>query len=72
MLYRPQRGGLDESLRATGFMVPTYAALAEYFNVSVDRIKCHFYYHDTLRGWSNTHIVLVDGVAMGFVNEKPE
>jgi hypothetical protein len=71
MIYRPHRGGLAESLRAEVTLEPTYESLARHLNISAEDIEVHFYYHDTLQGWSNTYIVMVCGSATGFTNEEP-
>lgn len=69
MLYRPQRGGLDESMREKIILLSSRAALAEYLKVPVTDISISDEAtYDGRTDWESW-TVLVRGEAVGFVNQ---
>jgi len=65
-LYRPHRGGFAESMAAA---VPVYdlRRLADIVGCHVNDISVDFYCYDTRNRW-DTHVVKVDGEAVGFTS----
>jgi hypothetical protein len=69
MKFRPQRGGLIESMNAVVLLDPTLESLARHLNVPVEDIECYFYGYDTRILW-DTYAVTVDGDIVGFTDER--
>jgi hypothetical protein len=66
MKFRPQRGGLEESMRET-IEVADMKSLATHLGVDVERIVVRHYGFDSRIGW-DTHIVTIDGEGVGFTD----
>ena len=69
MKFRPQRGGLIESMVGVVNIDPTLDSLARHLNVPVEDLECYFYGYDTRILW-NTFVVTVDGDIVGFTDER--
>ena len=69
MKFRPQRGGLIESMAGVVNIDPTLESLARHLNVPVEDIECYFYGYDTRIRW-DTFAVIVDGDIVGFTDER--
>ena len=67
MKFRPQRGGLADSMAEVVELRPSIEALVRHLKVPGDRIDVRPYYYDDRTGWK-TYIVTVDGQAVGFTD----
>lgn len=68
MKFRPQRGGLEESMKAMVELEPTRQALAAHLKVADDRrIDVERYCYDYRTHW-DTYCVTVDGNGVGFTD----
>ena len=68
MIFRPQRGGLAESMAAQMVIdPPTYAELAYWLGEPAKDIEVKAYGYDERIDW-HTYIVTVRGNAVGFTN----
>ena len=67
MKYRPQRGGLAESMAKTVELRATIEALGEYLCIDPFAIEVKPYCYDDRTGWK-TYLVTVDGQAVGFTD----
>jgi hypothetical protein len=70
MLYRPQHGGLDDSMREVVTLDPTFDALARYLDVDINDISIQYYGEDSRIGW-DTYCILVNYQGWGFTDEEP-
>lgn len=67
MKFRPQRGGLAESM-AEVVELPDLRALAEWLVINIARLDVKPYTsYDYRTGW-DTYVVTVDGQAVGFTD----
>lgn len=67
ILARRHRGFLSEAMKTVKEIEPTIAAVREFFNEPDGAIKVEPYGFDSRIGW-NTHIVTVNGNAVGFTD----
>lgn len=67
MKYRPQRGGLKESMDEVVELEDSLSALAGYLGVSPETVHVTPYRYDDRIGW-NTYLVTVDGQGVGFTD----
>lgn len=67
MLFRPQRGSLEDSMKAVITLQPTRRALAEHLGVAENKIMVKPYAMDDRVGW-HTHLVTVSACAVGFTD----
>ena len=75
MKYRPQRGGLEESMAQAAEILPSLSALTKHINglgwfcypIYSGQVKVIHQGFDARINW-DTHIVTVDGQAVGFTN----
>ena len=73
--YRPQRGGLAESMTQVADISPNLAALTKHINdlgwfwypIHSDQVKVIHQGFDARINW-DTYIVMVDGQAVGFTD----
>lgn len=76
MKVREHRGGLDASMMTVAEIQPTFAALATFFSERhntrylVEQIAVRAYGYDKRINW-DTHLVTVDGQAVGFTDQMP-
>ena len=71
MKYRPQRGGLAESLAEEVVLKPTLGALADHLGIRPEHIEVKPYcYDDRLN--CDTFLVCVDKCAVGFTDCLPD
>jgi len=66
MLFRPQRGSLEESMKLV-MTFPTRAALAKHLGHPEAKVVVKPYAIDNRIGW-NTHLVTVGGTVVGFTD----
>lgn len=67
IIFRPQRGGLKESMLECVTLPASVAAIASHLQASIDSLKVEPYAKDERIGW-DTYLVTVDGKAVGFTN----
>lgn len=67
MKYRPQRGGLKESMAEVIEIEPTINALAVVLKVPPSAITVEAYTYDDRIGW-DTYLVCIEGCAVGYTN----
>ena len=67
MKYRPQRGSLDESLSEAIILPDNLRALSAALRVPAEKLNVKWYCYDERIRW-DTHIVTVDGQAIGFTD----
>jgi hypothetical protein len=67
MKYRPQRGGLADSMKEVIELEPTIDALASHLAVPAEQITVEPYCYDDRIGW-HTQLVSVRGMAIGFTD----
>jgi hypothetical protein len=65
--FRGHRGTLDEAMKTVVELEPTLAALTAHLGAKPKQVKVEKYMYDDRIGW-DTHIVTVDGEAVGFTN----
>lgn len=76
MKVREHRGSLEESMATVAEIEPTYDALAEFFSKNhnqqyrVDQFEIKPYGFDKRIDW-NTHVVTINGNAVGFTDQMP-
>ena len=79
MLYRDQRGGLDESMETTVDIPATKAAIFRHLvrdeaayllpDFEIGDLDVRYYAEDRrVEGWATTFIVTINGNAVGFTN----
>ena len=67
--FRPQRGGLDESMAAK-VRITSKEELAGLLKTTPERIEFRYIGRDERVGW-NAYLVSVDGRAVGYSSDKP-
>jgi len=65
--FREHRGTLDEAMKTVVELEPTVAALATHLGAKPKQLQVKKYVYDDRIGW-DTHIVTVDGMAVGFTS----
>ena len=70
MRYRPQRGGLADSMAEVIELPATLADLANHLGVKPEQISLRSYGFDDRIGWM-TWLVSIDGQAVGFTDRNP-
>jgi len=71
MMFRPQRGSVEDSMRDRVMLLSSIDALAKHLAVSRERIRVTPYWdYDARTGWPTTYLVTVDGFGVGFVNQE--
>jgi hypothetical protein len=68
--FRAHRGGLKESMQTVREIEPSLTALSVLLKASKAAIKVVPLCHDDRNDW-DTHLVIVDGNAVGFTDGMP-
>lgn len=70
MIYRPQRGGLAESLQEAVRIDRSLDALAAHLHATVEEITIQYYLYDE-RLHQESYVVFVNREPFGFIDENP-
>ena len=73
MIYRPQRGSLEDSMKDAHVIFPaTKEKLAKVLDADVDDVDVHPYLNgrDGRIGWENTYLVTYRGWPVGFTDTE--
>jgi len=71
MIFRPQRGGITQSMKEKVILLSSKAALAKHLRVPIKSVDVRWYGDDAWNGWRSTYLIIVDGNAVGFTNQEP-
>ena len=69
MIFRPQRGGLAESMEDAVSIPSTLVGLAAFLKEPAGDIEVDYYEYDDRIDWQ-TYVVKVRGYAVGFTNQE--